>query len=305
MAIVIAGGSGFVGCALARFLGQHGETLILLTRSTRESHPLYDQVVHWENLTKTACEPVSLAINLCGAGIAARRWTARRRQQLFDSRLQPAEQLINWLGEQHPRARLLNASAVGYYAFSDERQSETEILPASESFSHRLVSRWETLVAEQATQYGLTYSCLRFGVVLGTEGGMFRQLLLPARLGMGVVFGRGDNYLSWVHVDDLCRAVAFVAAQEAPETVYNITAPWPCTQQALMDGLCHALKRPRWLKMPAGVVRLLFGQMGQELLLGSQYIIPRRLEQAGFTFHYRDIYTALQDLTARTAASSD
>ena len=137
---------------------------------------------------------------------------------------------------------------------------------------------------------------LRFGVVLGNQG-MLKKILPTARFGLGSVIGTGHQYLSWVHVDDLCQAIGYlIKNQKFKNQTVNITSPSACTQKQFITTLCELLKKPRWMVMPKWLVKRLFGQMGEELLLSSHNIKPKNLLDSGFKFKYPEIESALEDL---------
>lgn len=303
LAVLIAGGSGFIGRYLSTFLIQRGHHVTVLTRSAdRVRAPIH--CLEWDGRHLKTDLNFDVIINLCGLNIAEKRWTPAVKHALLDSRLLPTQGLVNFIKQNNKQnnadrtLRFLNASAVGFYPSHPSPQTELKYATAPHPlFSQTLVSRWEAC-AQQAASTHTTVSCLRFGVVLGRNGGLLQKLCPLYRLGLGSIMGNKAAYLSWVHLHDLCRAILFILGLSEPKTVYNITAPNPCTQDMFSKTLAHALHRRCLFRFPSGVIKLLFGQMGEELLLADQRILPYRLNEAGFQFDYPTIETALTHLCA-------
>lgn len=293
MRILVAGGAGFIGRHLVSSLVRAQHTVTVLSRQSQPS--LACQHVKWDGKTLSLDLECDIIINLCGIGIADRRWSEARKQQLLDSRLQPTAALVKFI-ENYPhdsKPRLINASAIGFYASDHALQSEDDYtVQTHANFSHQLVARWEE-AAHQAAVHGSEVTCLRFAAVLGPDGGMLQKLLPSFRLGFGAVLGNANHYLSWVSLDDAVRAIIFIMQHDTLQPAYNICAPHACTQQGFAHALARALGRQCFLRLPKTVVTLLFGQMGRELLLANQRIIPNYLTTAGFSFSDTDIQSAL------------
>ncbi|TNF68342.1 MAG: TIGR01777 family protein [Gammaproteobacteria bacterium] len=293
MKILIAGGSGFVGCTLAKFLSQWHE-LTLLSRKKQKDLEGYTAVLIWDELNESNISQFDLVINLCGYGIAEKKWSPKTKFKIIDSRIKPTKKLVELIGNK--AIWLINASAIGYYAFSDETQSEDDHIQIDEesySFSQIVTHKWESMLTESNLKQ---YSILRFGVVLGKNGGMIFKLTTPAKFGLGMKIGDGKQLISWIHIDDLCRAIVHIINHEMINSAFNLTAPKACTQKQLIQVLCNLLYRPQIFSMPKFLVKKLFGQMGEELLLSSQNIKPEKLLNSGFKFDYPIIEAALYDL---------
>ncbi len=295
MKILIAGGTGFIGRHLKKFLSRSHQ-VIILTRSPADSSSNH-QSINWDGKHLVTDQRFDAIINLCGIGIANRRWSENYKKKLLDSRLEPTQAIVDFIrayrGTHKPR--LINASAIGYYPSSTLRQDEnTHITSKSvkDLFSHQLVSQWEKR-ALAASEDGAIVSCLRFGVVIGTTGGFLPRLLPSYKLGLGAIVGDANAYLSWIDIDDLCRAISFILALDRPDSIYNITASSACTQREFSKTLAEFCGRPCFLKLPPFMVKKIFGQMGEELLLANQKIYPRNLVEQGFNFHYPAINASL------------
>ncbi len=299
MKILIAGGSGFIGKHLTTFLRQHNHAVTVLTRSENKAKKETNSIL-WDGKTLTSKLEVDAIINLCGQNIAAKRWSPKRKQTLLDSRIQPTKALVNFI-DKYPadtKPRLINASAIGFYSSSEEEQTENQHADTSDKlFAHQLVSKWESC-AQAAKEYGAMVSCLRFGVVLGPDGGIVKKMSLPFQLGLGAVMGEKSYYMSWVHIDDLCHAISSILTLEKPQLVYNITSPHPCSQLAFSQAFAAACHRPCFLNFPSFLIKKIFGQMGDELLLANQKIIPQELQKLNFKFNYSAIENALDNIAS-------
>lgn len=297
MNILIAGGSGFIGTYLTKFLMQEGHNVTVLTRSPKKVNKEIN-TLQWNGKNLLTNQRFDKIINLCGKNIANKRWSQKRKRELLASRIDPTKAIVSYI-ENNPstvKPGLLNASAIGYYPSSDQIQTEENFANSKEaSFSKELVSQWE-ICAQKATDYGSRVSCLRFGVVLGRGGGMLVKILPAFKLSLGAVMGNKSNYLSWIHIEDLCRAIHFIIQLKKPEPTYNLTSPSPCTQLTFAKTVAKACHRPCFLQFPEFFIEKIFGQMGKELLLTDQKICPEKLERAGFKFNYKEIKSAISDI---------
>jgi uncharacterized protein (TIGR01777 family) len=297
MNILIAGGSGFIGNYLTKFLIKEGHNITVLTRSPKKVSE-ETNILEWNGKTLGTDQRFDIIINLCGKNIARKRWSKKRKGQLLASRIDSTKAIVSYI-ENDPstvKPRLLNASAIGYYPSSDQIQTEENPVNSKErSFSRELVSEWESC-AQKATEYGSQVSCLRFGVVLGRGGGMLAKILPAFKLGLGTVMGNKNAHLSWIHIDDLCRAIQFIIQTKQPESTYNLTSPSYCTQLSFAKTVAKACHKPCFLYLSEFFIENIFGQMGKELLLVDQKIFPKNLENAGFKFNYKNIKHAISNI---------
>lgn len=295
MNILMTGGTGFIGRALVRQLLEQGHEVTVLVRDYASARLKLG--VGAELLRSLDELPVSTrldcVINLAGAGIADKRWTLKRKQVLKESRLSTTRQLIQLFQRlEHPPACLLSASAVGYYGSGRNEPLTEEDVGISE-FSHDLCRLWEA-EARKAESLGVRVCLMRFGVVLGAGGGMLARLLPFYRFWLGGRLGDGRQMMSWVHRDDVLSAIQFLMQQSELSGVFNVTAPKAVNNQEFNDTLAALLRRPALFKQPAFLVQLMFGEMGDRLLLHGQHVVPERLLQAGFSFRYAELQPALQ-----------
>lgn len=293
MRILVTGGTGFIGRSLCSNLLANGHDVAVLTRSPDRVPRLLGPrvaVVH-DLQTLREDQPLDAIISLAGAPIFGRRWSDDRKQALWDSRVGLTEQLIDYIRTTSTKPRvLLGGSAIGYYGSQGDRLLD-ETSDTTDDFSHRLCAAWEEAAA-RAEDFGVRVCRLRTGLVLGPHGGLLQRMLLPFRLGLGGRLGDGRQWMSWIHLDDHVRAIVALLTDDTLSGAFNFTAPNPVTNAEFTATLARLLHRPALCHLPAGLLRLAFGEMA-ELLLGSQRVIPRRLHEAGFEFLYPSLEFAL------------
>ncbi len=300
MHIVITGGTGLLGRALIDLLTPQGHTFTVFTRRPNARHnlPAATRIAPWKpNDPNALARPLRTAdavVNLMGANIAARRWSEPRKRVLYASRVETSRTLAAALRLAQPRPRvLLQASAVGYYgdrgaAFLDESA------PAGDDFLARLCVDWEASTASVET-LGVRRVLLRTGVVLSAQGGALPRLVWPVRLGLGGALGSGNQWVPWIHIHDHAAAMAFLLTHAEARGAFNLTAPEPVTNAALIQTIARHLHRPAFLRVPAFALRLALGEMST-VLLASQRALPQRLLAAGYEFRFPTLESALNDL---------
>jgi uncharacterized protein (TIGR01777 family) len=299
MTIVIAGGSGLLGTALAGALTRDGNAVTILTRGSG-SEAAGVRRVSWAPDGKTGSWADSLAgadavVNLAGESIAAGRWSAARKQRIEASRLLATRSLVAAIAAQNPRPRVfVSASAVGYYGPCGD-EIVTEATPPGRDFLAGLCVRWEA-EAERAAELGVRVLEPRTGLVLARGGGALPKMLLPFRLGAGGPLASGHQYWPWIHVDDWVRLVSWSIGAPAVSGPINATAPSPVTNAEFSKSLGRALHRPAVLPAPAFALRLILGEMADALLLSGQRAIPAKAEAAGFVFRFTTLGDALGDI---------
>ncbi len=299
MEIAVTGSSGLVGTALMARLAHEGHRPIALVR--REPRPGADEV-RWDPtagaLDATSMEGIEAVINLAGFGIGERRWNAECKRLLQSSRIDSTHLLATTLATLTRKPTcLLSASAIGFYGNrgSDELTEESS---RGAGFVAELAEAWEATTAP-AREAGITTTLLRSGLVLSPHGGALAKMLPLFRLGLGGRFGRGDQYQSWITIDDEVGAIVFLLGHPVDGPT-NLTAPNPVTNAELTSALGTALGRPTLLPIPAFGPKLLLGsEMAQSLLFDSQRVIPTVLDQAGYQFQHRDIATGLAAIVRR------
>ncbi len=285
MHIVIAGGSGFLGEPLVRRLLARGDDVAVLSRNPARVRA--GRGVRWDGKTQGAwSQEVANAgaiVNLAGENVGEGRWTDARKQQLVASRLDATLAIVEALRNAPPRDRtLVNASAVGYYGFSRGDELFDENGTRGPGFLAELVEKWEAAAREAEPMVRLVL--LRFGVVLGPEGGALKKMMLPFKFGAGGPVGNGEQWMSWIDRDDAVRFVEWAIDNRNARGIYNATAPEPVRNRDFTRSLGRALHRPAFMPAPAFALKAAFGQMADEVLLGGQRVVPRRAEREGFVF---------------------
>jgi uncharacterized protein (TIGR01777 family) len=260
-------------------------------------HPPFRLVTALDQIAEDAL--IDTMINLAGEPIANGLWTRAKRRQILASRLRMTRGVVALIERlQKPPRLLISGSAIGWYgAWQDE--CLTEFDGGKRCFGHRVCEAWE-IAAKKAQRHGVRVVQLRIGLVLGIEGGMLANLLAPFEFGLGGPIGTGTQWMSWIERDDLIRIIAHVMASEQLIGPLNATAPEPVRNQAFAQELAHALHRPALLRMPATLVRLLGGEMAEELLLTGRRVLPDKAQASGFKFRHETLRSALAEILAVT-----
>ena len=287
MKIFITGGTGFVGQALCQQLSEH--KLTLFVRDINKARDLLGPRVHLINDWTSVTQSHDVVINLAGESIAGERWSDARKETLIDSRINTTHELVNRFDTLQPQL-LLSASAVGYYGPQGDH-TVTENTPPVDSFSYDLCQRWEAEAMRAATDTRV--AIMRFGIILDRNGGALEKMLLPYRLGLGGSMGSGKQWMSWIHRYDVVHLIEQMINNQA-EGIYNFTAPHPVTNKDFALTLAGVLNRPAVLKTPGFALKLLLGEMAEELLLTGQKVMPERLIAEGYTFKYPMLAPALK-----------
>ncbi|HVV69527.1 MAG TPA: TIGR01777 family oxidoreductase [Gammaproteobacteria bacterium] len=298
MHILISGGSGFIGQALVNYFLTQGQQLSVISRNKEKLQLLFGAQVNsldWSELALGAnhCQP-DVVINLAGENIAGGLWTQAKKQKLHTSRMMATLQLVDFVKKLPSKPQcFISASGVTIYPPSTEICTEdTEVTnPAGQGFLRQLAWDWEqALLPLQGT--GIRVVNLRLAPVLGASGGMLKQLLWPYKLGLGGRLGTGQQPFPWVALPDVVRAVDFII-QSGLSGAVNMVAPELVDQITFAKTLASVLHRPCIFAMPEWLLRKLFGQMAEELLLNGVKVMPVRLLQAGFEFKYPTLAQAL------------
>jgi uncharacterized protein (TIGR01777 family) len=293
--ITITGASGFIGRRLTKLLSANGHTLHVLSRHAGADLPPNVRFSVWDVLTgappEASLRDAEVVIHLAGEPVA-QRWTAEAKRRIRESRVAGTRNLVETLGKLSHRPRaLICASAIGYYGSRGD-EILTEASAPGSGFLPEVCLAWEREAAG-AEQLGMRVVRLRTGVVLARHGGALARMLPPFRMGVGGRLGNGRQWMSWIHLDDLCEMFRF-AAEEEVRGVMNGVAPYPVINADFTRALAAALKRPAIFPVPSIALRLLFGEMA-EVLLASQRVSPKGADEAGFRFRYPQLAAALAD----------
>ena len=291
MHVLMTGGTGLIGAATVTALKEQDATVTVLTR-----RPPAD-ALRIEYITSLSqCEgPVDAVINLAGAGLADRRWTRAYKQEILESRVALTRRLVDWMRAQsRPPERLISASAIGYYGASEDGVFSEEA-PSGAGFSAELCRQWED-EAVCAQELGTAVTRIRLGVVFSSRGGALGKMTQANQLGVESWLGTGGQWLSWVHINDVVRAIQFVLEHDMPAPVYNLVAPEAATHRTFAREVARHKGSMLRLGVPAFAVRWLAGEMADELLLQGQRVVPARLLDDGFEFQYPTLNAALEAL---------
>ena len=296
MRILLTGGTGLIGQALCRLWAAQGHELVVWSRRPEQVAALCSGARGIARLDELAAEAtLDAVVNLAGAPIADRPWTAARRQLLWDSRIALTEQLVDWLAGRALKPRvLLSGSAVGWYGDGGERRLDEDSAPGSEDFASQLCFAWEQ-AAQRAAELGIRVVLVRTAPVLAPRGGMLARLLPAFRLGLGGRMGSGRQWMPWIHLEDEVGLIDFLLQHQECSGPYNACAPGPVRNAEFAAVLGRVLRRPTLLPAPACMLRLVFGELAG-LLLGGQHLQPRRALDAGYRFRFTDLEAALTDL---------
>ena len=294
MRIVISGSSGLIGSALASSLADAGNEFIRLVRRRRDAD---SSTAYWDPaagaIETSRLEGADAVVHLAGESIAAGRWSADKKRRIRDSRVDGTRLLSETLADlDHMPAVLVSASAVGIYG---DRGDEllTERSELGHGFLAEVGAEWEA-ATEPARTAGIRVVNLRIGVVLAAGGGALAAMQPVFRLGLGGPLGPGTQYMSWIELDDLVRAIEHVLSAEELEGPVNAVAPMPVTNRVFSRTLGRVLGRPVILFVPSAALRLAFGEMAQETLLASARVSPERLTASGFAFDHPELEGALR-----------
>jgi len=300
---LVTGGTGFVGKPLCTALLSAGHSVTLLTRDTGKASGLFTGNIRFITSLDALADDARFdsVINLAGEPIS-QRWTAGARTSIIESRTGTTKALLAFFNRaQHKPNSFISGSAIGIYG-TDETTAFTEDTPASldplGAFPREVCAQWEA-EARKAALLGIRTCLLRTGVVLETDGGALAQMLFPFDFGMGGAVGSGKQWFSWIHRDDLIRLIIHLVNDTSLEGAVNATAPTPVTNKVFSKSLGKAMQRPALLPLPAFQVKLLFGQMGQALLLAGQKVVPKKATESGFTFRHPTLDEALRAIFTR------
>lgn len=296
--IIVTGATGLVGARLVSELAKLGVQVIRgVRRPARDAGEFYWNADAGE-IESGKLESADAVVHLAGENIAGRRWTAAFKQQLLDSRVKGTRLIADAIARAARKPRtFLCASAIGYYGDrGDELVTESSI--SGNDFLSDVCRQWEA-ACEPARRAAVRVVNARIGVVLSRDGGALAKMLTPFKFGAGGVMGSGRQSISWIAIDDLVAALAFILANESVAGPVNLVAPNPATNAEFTAALGRVLSRPTLLPMPAPLARLLFGEMADATMLSSTRVAPQALTQAGFRFEYPALDSALRHLLGR------
>ncbi len=298
MKILISGSSGTVGTRLLRVFSSDSSEVWRLVRSHAEGQRL----ILWDPESgsvddSSLLEGFDAVIHLSGENVIG-RWTEKKKNSIRQSRILSTRCLVDFFsGLQTPPRTFICASAVGYYG-DRGKERLTERSEVGSGFLPDTCLEWEN-EANRASDLGVRVINLRMGVVLSPQGGMLSSLLPHFKMGLGGVIGSGDQYLSWISIEDLSRVIVYLLEREEVRGPVNAVSPNPVTNREFTTALAKVLRRPAWFAIPAFAVRLFFGEMGRNTMLSSSMVFPEKLLSCGYEFLHGDLGPALEDVVLR------
>jgi uncharacterized protein len=297
MRILISGSSGLIGNAISEALRGEGHTVVRLVRPAGAARKQSGDAT-WDHVAGTfdaaATEGADAVVHLAGASIAAGRWAAARKQLLRASRIDATRHLVQSLAAlARPPRIFIGASAIGYFGDRGDESLDETSAPGSD-FLATLTQEWEREEAAAAS-FGARVVSTRFGIVLAGNGGALPRMVTPFKLGAGGRLGSGRQWMSWIALRDVVGIVKFALANTALSGPVDAVSPEPVRNSEFTRALAEVLHRPAIFPAPAFALRLALGEMADALLLSSQRVFPRRLQEAGYAFAQTDLRSALRE----------
>ena len=298
MKILVSGSTGTVGSHLLNVISSNSSEIWRLVRSRAAG----ERLIFWDPQGGRVDNPDLLegfdaVVHLSGENIVG-RWTEKKKDSIRQSRVLSTRYLVNlFSGLRNPPKTFICASATGYYG---DRGGErlTERSAVGSGFLPDTCREWEN-EANKASDFGVRVINLRTGPVLSRKGGILSSLLLPFKMGLGGVVGSGEQYLSWISIEDLSRIIVYLLEHQEVRGPVNAVSPNPVTNREFTATLARILRRPAWLAVPAFAVRLFFGEMGRCTILAGSMVFPEKLLSSGYEFLHEDLGSALEDIVLR------
>jgi uncharacterized protein len=297
--ILIAGGTGFIGSHIVETMKQRGNYIYILTRSsniTDESpHVNYITWLNGNENNIDTMPTIDVVINLAGDPINQGRWTKKKKQRILDSRKITTETIINIIKELPKKPKVyINASAIGVYGYSTTEVFTEKSESLGNSFPAKVCKLWEK-DALKAEMFGVRTVIARIGIVLGKDGGALPRMAMPYHFFVGGKVASGKQWISWIHIDDLVELIQFVINNDEITGPVNLTAPNPVQMNDLGHQIGNALHRPHWIPVPSFALKAIFGEMSEFLIEGQQ-VLPEKALDNGFTFTYKSVGEALEQI---------
>ena len=298
--ILVSGGTGFVGLPLLQKLIESGHEIILITRSVESARAKIKgscRFIEWEvgRTLQLTSEPIDGVINLAGAGVADKPWTAKRKKEILNSRLDISNEIISALNRSDQKPQFaISASAIGIYKDSNANPITEDSLKGDD-FLAGVCKEWEKIWSEQSTISRT--AILRIGIVLGKGGGIIKRILPVFRLGLGGRLGDGKQFMSWIHIDDVIQIIENAIGSENYQGIINGVAPGAVTNATFTKEFSRIIRRPSLFPVPSKILKVALGEMSN-LLLASHNVQAKRLENLGYRHKYNELSEALKDIVS-------
>jgi len=299
MRILLSGSSGLIGKAVSKALTGRGDTVARLMRGGSKGVPAYTDV-RWDpergEFDRVAAEGSDAVVHLAGASIGDGKWTGERKNLLRTSRVDATKHLVSALAGLQAKPKIfVAASAIGYYGNRGDEKL-TEHSGPGDDFLAQLTRDWER-ESQRAADFGARVVLTRFGIVLSTRGGALPKMLLPIKFFVGGKLGPGTQWMSWVSLGDVVRAILYALDNDKVRGAVNVVSPKPTQNAEFIKTSARVLHRPAFAPAPAGALRFMLGEMADALLLSSQRVFPERLTGFGYEFQDPDLAAALKQIT--------
>ena len=291
--VLITGGTGFIGTKLLSVLLKNKYEIINFSRrGNKNQYPHIKVIEDLKNISNNQC--FDIIINLAGANIS-KYWTKSYKKEIFGSRIRITKDIINLINRLKKKPELLiSASAIGYYGDQHNKTLDENSKPIM-SFTHNLCYEWE-YKASLAKTFGVRVCLPRIGIVLGKDGGALAKISPIFKLGLGGKIGDGKQIMSWVHIDDVINAMLFCIKNKHIQDSFNLTAPNPVSNAKFTRVLAKQLNRPAFCTIPKSIIKTIFGEMGEKMLLAGLCILPKKLQEKKFHFIYHTVEEALDNI---------
>lgn len=302
--ILITGGTGTIGKSLSKFLVEKQHEVIILTRNPRPGTGAISYAA-WDPANQTidipALQKADFIINLAGAGVADKRWSKKRKQEIVDSRVQSGQVLVKAMQQNTNKVQaVISISGIGWYGDDNKRNPSQKFFsegdPADPGFLGDTCVKWENAI-KPVTALNKRLVIFRTGIVLSNEGGALAEFQKPIKAGLATLFGNGEQVTSWVHIDDVCRLFLYAIENERVRGEYNVVAPEPVTNKHLMLTLAKKMKGRFFIPLyvPAFVLKIILGELSTEILKSAK-VSCEKIKSSGFQFLFPTLEVALDDL---------
>ena len=295
MRILITGASGLIGKALQKSFTEKGYEMLLASRSEPKDgrHIRWNPDVGFADADLPRLEGLDAVVHLAGESISAIRWSDEKKKAIRDSRVFGTRSMIETFDKLERKPKVfISGSAIGFYGDRGD-DVMTESSAAGKTFLAETSKEWEA-ESRRAEDLGIRTVLLRTGIVLSKDGGALATMMTPFKLGVGGVVGTGKQWMSWISLDDVLEIINYALENENVRGAINVAAPNPVTNEEFTKTLGSVLYRPTFLPLPEFAVHMVFGEMGDALLLDSTRVVPKRLLDAGYKFKFADLKPALE-----------
>jgi hypothetical protein len=301
MKIIIFGATGFIGKKLFTALFSQAHEITIVSRNIDRAREILGndaRFCSWDGKDVSELEKIlagaKAIINLAGESIAAKAWTENQKRKIIDSRVSLTTAIVDAIKQMENKPEVLvQASAIGFYG-SNLNKTFDESSPRGPGFLAEVCQKWEA--ATNDLDKNVRLILLRTGIVIGPGGGALEPMARPFKLGFGGHIGSGKQWFSWIHLEDEVRAIMYLLEKNEARGIYNLTAPQPVRMKLFAKELGRVFKKPSWMHVPGFAIKLLMGQRVKEMLLSSHKVIPKRLTESGFKFHFLEVRLALTNI---------